>query len=83
MTAPNTLPMGTYADVTGVVDGTGASEIAALIVILKGYIPDVDTIDPAPQGEAPFYDEIPAHICRALRAEIDALAAAIAAAPTS
>ena len=81
----NEQPIGVYADVTGVVNTTAAAEIAALIVILKGYIPDPDativlTSDAPP---SPDFGNIPPATARALHAEIDVLAVAVAAAPTA
>lgn len=74
------MAVGTYADVTGVVDGTAAGEIVALIAELKSYIPDPTATVSA---EKPDFDQIPPHTADKLRTEIDALAAAIAAAPTA
>ena len=69
-----------YTDVTGVVNATAAPEIAALFVQLKALIPDIASTDtPA----SPDWADIPPHTAEKLRAEIDAFAAAVAAAPTA
>ena len=73
-------PMGTYADVTGVVDATAAAEIVALVAELKSFIPDISA---AVSAKHPDFDEIHPSTAEKLRAEIDAAAAAIAAAPTT
>jgi len=71
----------TYADVTGVVDGTAAGEVAALGVLLLAAIPDPDTA-PANQGVVGHLDQMTPVCASQLRAEITALLAAVAAAPT-
>lgn len=81
--ALNLVPMGTYADVTGVVDATAASEIDALIDLLLAYVPDVATQDPSPTGEAPNYDKWHPEVAVHIRAEIEAIRDAVAAAPVS
>jgi len=80
--AINESPVGTYADVTGIVNATAAAEVAALVVILKAYIIDPDsTAGNVPAS--PDFALIPPSVARLLRAELDAMAAAIAAAPTA
>jgi len=87
-------PFGTYADVTGVVDATAAPEVAALFVELKTLIPGAPAAFAAgantPVGAAsespmphPEFDKMPQDLAERLIVEIDALAAAIAAAPTA
>ena len=87
-------PFGTYADVTGVVNATAASEIAALIVELKTLIPAAPSAFGAGAGTpvtaaseqampSPEFDKMPKDLAERLLVEIDALAAAIAAAPTA
>lgn len=87
-------PFGTYANVTGVVNSTAASEIAALFVELKTLIPGTPSAFGAGSGtpvaaasEAamphPEFDKMQQDMAERLLGEIDALAAAIAAAPTS
>lgn len=80
------VPVLTYADVTGVVDATAASEIAALGVLILSLIPDTDHANAQsspPTGIAPQYDNWPPALADEMRAEIAAALAAIAAAPTS
>jgi hypothetical protein len=87
-------PFGTYADVTGVVNATAAAEIVALITELKTFLPSDPSAFAAgagtPVGAAseaamphPEFDDISLHAAEKLIGEIDALAAAIAAAPTA
>ena len=76
---------GTYVDVTGVVDATAAAEIVVLGTSLKTLIPDTfaegvtssETVMPSPD-----FDKMDRGAAEKLVAEIDALLAAIAAAPT-
>lgn len=72
---------GVYADVTGVVDAAAAAEIVDLFVILKSFLPEegVGGVRMPP----PDYCDIPIHTADKLRAEIDAFAVAIAAAPAA
>lgn len=76
-------PFGTYANVTGVVNTTAAAEIVALIAELKTLVAD----EAGGTNNAPFphpdFDQMPPALGSKIVAEIDALAAAIAAAPTS
>ena len=87
-------PFGTYTDATGVVDVTAAAEIVAMIVSLKTLIPVAASAFDAGAGtpvtaisEAalphPEFDKMPYDLSVRLLVEIDALAAAIAAAPTA
>lgn len=87
-------PFGTYADVTGVVNTTAAAEIAAIIVSLKTLIPGEASAFDAGSGTpvaaaseqalpSPEFDKMPFDLAERLLVEIDALAAAIAAAPTA
>ena len=80
MATPDFVPSGTYADVTGVVDATAAGEVAALGVILLAILPNSAT---GVAGASPDYDQIVPEVEQNLRAEIAALLAAVAAAPTS
>ena len=86
-------PFGTYADVTGVVDATAAAEIVTLVTTLKTFIPSTPSAFGAGAGtpvtaasEAPMphpdFDKMDRDLAERLLGEIDALAAAIAAAPT-
>lgn len=92
--ALDTSPFGTYPDVTGVVDVTAAAEIAALFVTLKTFIPSTYSEFSAGAGTPvaaaseqpmphPDFDAIRPELAEKLQAEIDAVAAAIAAAPTA
>ena len=86
MASPTESPFGTYADVTGVVDATAAAEIVVLGAALKGLIPDGAVPAAAVGGTpetSPEFDAIRPEYAEKLRLEIDALLAAIAAAPTS
>ena len=81
----NEVPIGTYDDVTGIINATAAPEIVALGVILKGFIPDPEAADATTigvSGPAPEYDHVPPAFAIHFRAEIDAFLAAMAAAPT-
>ena len=89
----NTGPFGTYVDVTGIVNSTAAPEIATLFVSLLTLIPDTPVAYAAGAGTpagiseqelpSPEFDKMPLDLATRLRVEIDALAAAIAAAPTT
>lgn len=74
--SPFTAP----ANVTGVVNATAASEIAALFVTLLTYIPDGTE---GYANKSPDFDPWPQALADQMRTEVSALAAAIAAAPTS
>jgi len=87
-------PFGTYTDVTGVVNATAAAEIVALITELKTLLPSAPSAFDAGFGTpvaavseaampSPEFDDISQHAAEKLIGEIDALAAAIAAAPTA
>ena len=76
----NESPIGVYADVTGIVNATAAAEIVALIAVLASFIASAqDGSVPA----SPDFGNIPISTAVAIKAELDALAAAIAAAPTA
>jgi len=81
--APGTT-FGTYANVTGVVDGDAASEITTILANLKGLIPDPDTA-PANRGSnaGGNFDAISPILAIQVRHEIDQVSGAIAAAPVS
>lgn len=74
-------PFGTYADVTGVVNSTAAAEIVVLIAELKTFISN--GVTPEPPMPHPDFDQMPPALGQKLLDEIDAVAAAIAAAPTA
>ena len=87
-------PFGTYTDVTGVVDATAAAEIVVLLAALDGLLNDSYSESAAGQGNpdvgvseqsatSPEFDRIDRVVSEKLAAEITALAAAIAAAPTA
>jgi hypothetical protein len=71
-------PFGDYTNGTQVVSAAANTEIQANITKLKGLFPD-----PADAGSAPHpdFDLIPPEMVTRIRTEIDAMAAAIAAAP--
>jgi len=82
--AVSEIPVVTYTDVTGVIDATADGEVAALLVLFKALIPD-PSVPASGTGTAPTspdFGDIPPATCARLRTEFDALAAAIAAAPT-
>lgn len=70
-----------YSDVTGVVDSTAASEVAALIDQLAALLPDPENQDGS--AASPDFDAMRPEMAVNLRAEITAMKAAIAAAPTA
>ena len=77
-------PIGSYTDVTGVVDATAAAEIVVLVATLSSFLRgQTDTTGSSNvSSEKPDFDQIPEHTRAKLLSEVDALAAAIAAAPT-
>ncbi len=79
-------PFATYTDVTGVVNATAAAEIVVLGTNLKALIPNTFnegvTSNESPMPH-PEFDKMNRGDAVKLVAEIDALLAAIAAAPTS
>jgi len=79
--ALNESPVGTYADVTGVVDATAAAEIVALIAVLQELVPQPATLTDYPGS--PDFCNIPPAAAQQVQDEVAAIAAAIAAAPTS
>lgn len=87
-------PFGSYPDVTGVVNATAAAEIVALVTELKTFLPGTPSAFDAGAGTPvaaaseqpmphPEFDSIKQDEADKLIGEIDALAAAIAAAPTA
>jgi hypothetical protein len=87
-------PFGTYADATGVIDATAAAEIVVMGTSLKTLIPSTPSAFGAGAGtpvtaasEAPLphpdFDKMDSDLAVRLLVEIDALLAAIAAAPAS
>lgn len=87
-------PFGTYTDATGVVDTTAAAEIVVMIASLKTLIPGVPSAFDAGSGTPvaavseqplppPEFDKMDQDLAERILVEIDALAAAIAAAPTT
>lgn len=70
---------GTYANVTGVVDATAAAEVVALLALLKARW------TPSDGESAPHTDMnlVSKDVAVLINAEVDAFAAAIAAAPTA
>lgn len=77
--ALSTPPFGTYPNVTGVVDATAQTEIAALLDEYKLRIPDgTPGTSPVP---SPDFDPLRPSNGEGLQGELDGLAAAIAAAP--
>lgn len=73
-------PFGAYTDLTEIVSAAAQAEIAAEIAKLTALVPDISV---AASQAHPDFDQIPPHTASKLRTEIAALAAAIAAAPTS
>lgn len=78
--AVSEVPVVTAADVTGVVDATAAAEIVVLIAAFLALLPDSANGTP---GATPDYDAIRPELETNLRAEMAAISAAIAAAPTA
>jgi len=78
--ALNESPVGTYANVTGIVNATAAPQITTLFATLKSFIQDPTS--QTDQAGSPDFLVIPPAAAQQLRDEIDAVAAAIAAAPT-
>lgn len=84
--AINEVPVQVYTDATGVIDTTAAAEIVVLVASLNALIPDTGHANAQatpPQGVAPAYDNWPPALADEMRAELEAMAAAIAAGPTS
>ena len=79
--AVNESPIGTYADATGVIDATAAAEVVALLAVMTGYIPDPS--DQSDVAVSPDFWDMPPATASRIRAEITAMSAAIAAAPTA
>jgi len=78
--ALNEVPVVTAADVTGVVDATAAAEIVVLGAAFLALLPNSST---GALGATPDYDAIRPELETNLRAEMAAILAAIAAAPTA
>lgn len=80
----NWQDIGTYANVTGVIDGAAAAEITTILTTLKGLIPDPDTA-PANRGDNAYgvLDQVSPYMAGQYRHEIDNISGAIAAAPVS
>jgi len=79
MATPVMGAQGTYADATGVIDTTAAAEIVALLVLLQARWTPSD-------GESALHTDmnlVSKDVAALINAEIDAFAAAIAAAPTA
>lgn len=74
-------PFGTYADATGVINATAAAEIVVLLAELNTFISN--GVTPAAPMPHPDFDQMPPALGQKIKDEITALAAAIAAAPTS
>ena len=92
--ALNTGPFGTYPDVTNVVSVAAQTEIIALLTELKTLIPGTPSAFSAGSGtpvgavseapmQSPEFDAMRQSDADKLVAEIDAISAAIDAAPTS
>lgn len=79
MATPVMGAQGTYADVTGIVDGTAAAEVVALIAAFKARYTATDG-ESLPHTDMNFVSK---DVAVLINAELDAMAAAIAAAPTS
>lgn len=80
------VPVVTFASVAGIVNTTAAAEIVLLFTALKTLVPATDHATAQaspPSGLEPNYDKWFPEIADQMRAEIDAFAVAIAAAPTS
>lgn len=75
------VPVGTYANVTGVVNATAAPEIVTLIATFKTFI-TVQTSSAPGAMPSPDSMRIDPDTAERLGLELDAMAAAIAAAPT-
>lgn len=86
MASPDPIPVGSYTNVAGVIAATPAGQVAAVMAALLALVPDTthpNAQTTPPAGTAPIYDKWSPELAAAMRAEIAAAAAAIAAAPTS
>ena len=84
--AINEIPIGAYTDVSDVIATAAAAKIVLEFDKLMAFIPDPEADDAdtvGVSGAAPDYDNVPPAYAVHIRAEIAALRAAIAAAPTS
>ena len=79
MTTPVMGAQGTYADATGVVDATAAAEIVVLIAAFKARY-TVEDGESLPHTDMNLVSK---DVAALINAELDAMAAAIAAAPTA
>lgn len=77
MGVPTTGAIGGYVDGTVVVSAAADVEIQANIALLRAVITQIL----GQSATSPDFDQIPPHIAEKLRVEIDAMAAAISAAP--
>ena len=75
-------PFGGYTNVADVVSAAAQTTILAECDKLKALIPAQSATSSA-SASTPDFDQIPPHTAAKLRTEIDALKAAIDAAPTS
>lgn len=73
-------PYGGFSDVTNVIAAAAQTAVVAQVALLKALIPDITA---GVSAGHPDFDLIPPEMAVKLRAEIDALSAAIDAAPTS
>lgn len=74
--------MGGYANVTQATSAAAQTAIIAEVNKFKALIPDPTDTDPGPKPH-PDFDQISPALAYKLRKEIDALTAAIDAAPTA
>jgi hypothetical protein len=76
------VPVGTYANVTGVVNTTAKAEIVVLGAAFSTFLSQKgDAVGTAPR--APNFGDIPPATRALLQAEFDAVLAAIAASPSA
>lgn len=73
-------PLSGMTNVTEVVSAAAQTQILARINLIKALIPDPTAGTSAPTGD---HDAIKPHMATALRTELDALIAAVDAAPTA
>ncbi len=79
MATPNTGAQGTYADATGVVNAAAQTEVTAMLDELEALWTQVE----GQAMEKPDFNLIPKHVSEKLSTELDAIRAAIAAAPAA
>ncbi len=75
------VPVGGYSNITQVVSAAAQTAILAEIDKFAGVLPDPEASPPT-QGASPDYDAIRSDVIKNIRVELDALKAAIDAAPT-